>query len=152
METLLGSPQSVLVGPATPTFKQTLLNGHGLLTPKTPDFCDLVTRSPAIVNDGEDNSSDTRVNSQSPVNSLDAASKDREVAGTRGSTLDVELQAQMRTQFDIRQERIRDAEVAASLAQVDARGKRRSTRLAKREAEKGKLIKFNMSQSLTGTL
>jgi hypothetical protein len=138
------------VGPATPTFKQTLSNGFGLLTPKTPNFGDLVTQSPAIVNNGEDNDSGASITSQARKTRLDAIREDHDLAGTQITNLDVRSQAQVETQHDDLQEQIRDAALAASLAQeLDAPCKRRSTRLAKKEAEKGKHIGSNLSQSLT---
>jgi hypothetical protein len=149
METPPGSP-TALTEVATPICKQTLLNSFGLLTPKTPLFDDLIRPSPATVDGGEDDKPGTCTVSPLSEKCLDAKSENHDVASTRATTVDVEPQAQTETQYDKLQEQIRDAALAASLAhESDNPGKRRSSRLAKKEAVKGKLFTPSISHHLT---
>jgi hypothetical protein len=116
-ETPPGSPGTNDAMPITPV-KPTSTNVFGLLTPCTPSFSGFSSRSPK---------SPTVVRNRRVSNIVEED--------------DSEVDEPLRTSFDELQQQIKDAELAASLAQDGTTtGQRRSTRIAKNDTVKGKLL------------
>jgi hypothetical protein len=162
METPPGSP-SGQIAYSTPKSVQPHSSAFGLLTPSTPNFGDFVTRSFAISEDDE--AEDTRecMISQAPeddageatINEGNTKKSDRpeqqgnavvSVQSQEYEQMDCDVEDSedtddvepMQPQFDMLQQQIRDAELAATLIdQTDSPGNRRSTRLARKETVKG---------------
>jgi TATA-binding protein-associated factor Taf7 len=138
------------------------VNVFGLLTPSTPDFRDFAAGSFSNAVDRNDDTAYERSSGQASEDGVDAAAsnngsdeKSDPDEQRENSTVSVQSQEYQRsnhdvdddedtdddekrlqTQYDVLLQQIRDAELAATLA--DSIGKRRSTRLAKRDVVKGR--------------
>jgi hypothetical protein len=143
LETPPGSPQFDFAAPATPASKQTTLHGFGLLTPKTPNFGDLIVQPSVSPSDSGTSSIGTRaVSLPIRMSNQDATSEGHDVASIGGDITDLDSPPPGNDHIAAQQQ-IQDAALAASLAQEPSTpSKRRSTRLAVKEVAKGKPRKF----------
>jgi hypothetical protein len=120
--------------PTTPMQKQASKSMFGLLTPCTPSFGDFLLRSPATFRDDESSpgqQDDVHITQDRNVSHIDNEATEKDYS---------DADEPLKTQYEKLQEQIRDAELAAALAEGgDNTGKRRSTRIAQKDFVKGRL-------------
>ncbi|KAH7385314.1 hypothetical protein DE146DRAFT_197651 [Phaeosphaeria sp. MPI-PUGE-AT-0046c] len=132
------SPALQAADPVTPGYKQPPMGLFGLLTPSTPGFGDISTRTLAIAQQWGDHSGSER--DFSPESGRDKSPVQEEQRhlsrNAAVDSVDSGDEEPLQTQYQILQEQIKEAQSAATLAIGDQATSRRSTRLAQKESVK----------------